>query len=212
MTEPPHATAGRTWRSELFATLLLGLAAVGAGWSAYQAARWSSKQTFALDQANVIRRDATLAQNEAYLVRVIHVGLVTQYLQAVSQRNTAFANFLLDRFPPPLKVAMNAWLATRPLTNPNAPPSPFAMKEYQVPEVAEARRLEEEARKIVSEARHDNEWSDDYILVTVPFAIVSLFSGLSTKFLMPGIRTAILTMAFVVFCAAVAALAFMPVG
>jgi hypothetical protein len=206
------AAGGRLWRTEFFATLLLGLAAVGAGWSAYQAARWSGNETLALDQANDVRREAALVQTRAYLIRVIHVGLFTQYLQAVSQHNTTLTNLLFERFPPPLKFAIKAWLATKPLKNPNAPPTPFSMHEYQIPEDAEARRLEEEARKIGSEARHDGETSENYILVTVPFAIVSLFSGLSTKFATPGIRTAIVAMAFIVSLVAAIALAFMPVS
>jgi hypothetical protein len=48
--------------------------------------------------------------------------------------------------------------------------------------------------------------------MTVFFAIVSLFSGLSTKFLLPGIRTAIVAMAFLVFLTAAIALAIMPVS
>ena len=151
-------------------------------------------------------------QNRAYLIRVIHVGLFATYVQAISQNNTALANFLLKRFPSPLKTAVNAWLATKPLTNPDAPSSPFAMKEYQVPEDAEARRLEEQGNQLTGEARHENETSDNYVLMTVFFAIVSLFSGLSTKFLLPGIRTAIVAMAFLVFLTAAIALAFMPVS
>lgn len=188
------------------------MAAVGAGWAAYQAARWSSRQTFTLDRAWRVRRDAATVENKAYLIRVIHVGLFANYVQAISQNNTAFANFLLKRFPPSLKTAVNAWLATRPLKNPDAPSSPFAMKEYQVPEDAEAKRLEEQGNQLTAEARHENEISDKYVLMTVFFAIVSLFSGLSTKFMTLGIRTAIVVMAFVVFCAAAVAMAFMPVS
>jgi hypothetical protein len=203
---------GRLWRSELIATLLLGLAAVGAGWAAYQAARWGSDQTFPLDRVNRARREATLIQNKANLLRVIDVGMFISYAQAVSQGNKLLANFLLERFRPPMKTAVRAWLATKPLQNPDAPPSPFVMKEYRLQEDEDARRLEEEAEQILSAAQRENKISDNYVLVTVPFAIVSLFCGLSTKFWVPGIRTAVVTMAFIVFVGAVVALLFMPVS
>jgi glucan phosphoethanolaminetransferase (alkaline phosphatase superfamily) len=86
------------------------------------------------------------------------------------------------------------------------------MKEYRLQEEADAQRLEEEADQILSAAQRENQISDNYVLVTVPFAIISLFCGLSTKFWVPGIRTAIVTMAFVVFVGAVFALFFMPVS
>jgi hypothetical protein len=211
MTEPPHATGGRLWRLELIATLLLGLSAVGAGWTAYQAARWSSDQTFTLDRANRVRRQATLLQNKANLLRVVDVGMFIGYAQAVSQGNNLLANFLLERFRPPMKAAVRAWIATKPLKNPDAPPSPFVMKEYRLQEEVDVHRLEEEAEQALGEARRENRTADNYILVTVPFAIVSLFSGLSTKFMLPGIRTAIVAMAFTIFVGAVVVLFFMPV-
>ncbi len=209
---PESAGGGRLWRMELAATLLLGLAAVGAGWAAYQAALWGSNQTFSLDRANRIRRQATILQEKAYLLRVIDVGMFTTYAQAVSQNNEVLAKFLLDRFRPPMKVAVNAWLATRPLKNPDAPPSPFAMKEYRLPEEEEVRRLEQQAHQAVAEAQVQNRTSDNYVLMTVFFAIVSLFSGLSTKFWTPGIRAAIVVMAAAVFVGATVALVFMPVS
>jgi hypothetical protein len=211
MTEPPQAPRGRLWITELIATLLLGLAAVGAGWAAYQAAMWSSEQTFTLDSVNRIRREVAVTQNKAYLLRVIDVGMFINYMQAITQKNRGQADFLLARFRPPMKVAVNAWLATDPLKNPKAPPSPFAMSEYRLPEDAEVGRLEEEALKGLKEARNQNRTGDNYILMTVPFAIVSLFCGLSTKFWTPGIRTAIVAMAFVIFLGAAVVLALMPV-
>jgi hypothetical protein len=207
-----EAAGGRMWRTELIATLLLGLAAVGAGWAAYQAARWSSDQTFTLDRANQIRRKASVVQEKAYLLRVIDVGLFATFAQAVSENNRLLANFLLQRFRPPMKAAVDAWLATRPLKNPNAPPTPFVMREYRLPEDEEARKLEHQAHQLVVEAQRQDQNSDNYVLMTVPFAIVSLFSGLSTKFWTPGIRTAIVAMAAVVFLGAAVVVAFMPVS
>ena len=209
---PEPVSGGRLSWMELIATALLGLSAVGAGWAAYQAARWGTEGLFALERANRVRRDAALVQNKANLLRVIDVGMFINYSQAISQQNTLLADFLFKRFRPPMKAAVSAWLATKPLRNPDAPLSPFVMREYRLPEDEEGRRLDEEGRQIVSEAQREDLTSDTYVLVTVPFAIVSLFCGLSTKFILPGIRTVVVVMASVVFVGAVVVLFFMPVS
>jgi hypothetical protein len=202
----------RAWWTELIATFLLGAAAVGAGWAAYQSALWNSDSLFTIDRSAVLRRKAGLMENKSFQLRMVDVGMFTSYVHALSQNDTAFAEFVRKRFRPPMKVAVEAWLATKPLRNPNAPPSPFAMKEYQLPEDDEAKRLNAEGEVVLAQARAQNRIADDYVLVTVPFAIVSLFSGLSTKFNSRGMRTAIVAMALAFFILAIVRLVAMPVS
>jgi hypothetical protein len=45
------------------------------------------------------------------------------------------------RFRPQFRVAFNAWMATDPLTNPNAPPGPTYMPQYKQPAQAQANAL-----------------------------------------------------------------------
>jgi hypothetical protein len=202
----------RMWWTELIATFLLGAAAVGAGWAAYQSALWNSDSLFTIDQSAVLRRKAGLMENRGYQMRMADLGMFTVYMQAVTQNNKELSLFVLKRFRPPMKVAVDAWLATDPLRNPDAPSSPFAMKAYHLPEDDEARQLHEQGEKVLAQARVQNRTADDYVLITVPFAVVSLFSGLSTKFSSRGIRMAIVAMALAFFIGAVIALASMPVS
>lgn len=205
-------TRQKDWWIEFAATLLLGLAAVGAGWAAYQAARWSGEQLFALNRSTALGRNAAALQNKAYLLRVVDVGMFTMYLQAIAQNQKMAAQFLFERFRPPLKTATEAWLATNPLQNPKAPRTPFIMEQYRLPEDQQALRGEQQAEEQIKKAQVANERSDNYVLMTVPFAVVSLFSGISTKFLQAGMRTMIVIMAFVIFVVAAVTLAFMPVA
>jgi hypothetical protein len=210
---PGHErTPGRFWWLELAATLLLGLAAVATGWAAYQSARWGGAQTFSLERAEEIRRLTVTTQNKAYLLRVIDVGMFISWAQAYSQKNESLQNFLMQRFRPPMKKAVQAWLATEPLKTPGAPPSPFAMKLYRLPEDGQVEQLQQQESEAVQRARSQNKTSDNYVLVTVAFAFVSLFSGLSSKFASPGIRTAVVAMAAVIFFGGVVALVLMPVA
>jgi hypothetical protein len=94
---------------------------------------------------------------------------------------TTVSGFLFTRFRPEFRVAMDAWLATRPLTNPDAPATPFAMEEYQVAEAIEAERLQQEAEDKVAEAQAADRNDDRYVLSTLIFAAIFLFAGLSTK-------------------------------
>jgi hypothetical protein len=202
----------RIWQTDLVATILLGLAAVGAGWAAYQSATWNSEAFFTTDRADVVRRQSALAENRVLVRRVMDVGLFTTYLQALNRHDTAFARFLFQRFPPELNAATTAWLATKPLKNAVAPPSPFAMREYRFAEDEEARRLNDEGQQILARAREENKTSDHYVLVTVPFAVTSLFAGISSKFRPPAIQRAIVAMGLLAFVGAVVALLLMPVA
>jgi hypothetical protein len=76
---------------------------------------------------------------------------------------------------------MDAWLATRPLINPEAPPTPFAMDEYQVAEESEANRLQQLADEKAAHAHAADNNDDKYVLSTILFAGIFLFAGLSTK-------------------------------
>ncbi len=201
----------RSWQTDFVATLLLGLAAVGAGWAAYQSATWNSEALFTLDHADVVRRKSAYAENRGMLRRVLDVGLFTTYLEAVNRHDDAFARFLFQRLRQPLQTATTAWLATKPVQNSAAPPSPFAMKEYHLAEDDEARRLEAEGEQILARARLENTRADQYVLVTVPFAVASLFAGISAKFRPPAIQRAIVAMGLVAFAGAAVALMLLPV-
>jgi hypothetical protein len=200
----------RMWWTELTATLLLGLAAVGAGWSAYQSASWSRAQTFSLYRVADARFRASMLQNRAYLLRITDIESFTAYAQAVSQNDVTGANFIFQRFRPVMKAAVTAWLATRPLQNPAAPSNPLSMKEYRLTEEDESQRINKQADQVFHEAQLASGISDRYVPMVVVFALVTLFCGFSPKFWSPGMRMAINAMALCVFVAALVVLTGLP--
>jgi|SRR5271163_2286904 len=117
---------------EIVATLLLAFATVGSAWSAYQAKRWGGVQMFRMVAANGARSEAVRLSDKASQLTSIDVSMFLQYAAAVSSHQQQLSDFILQRFRPEMKVAVDAWLATHPLKNPDAPPSPFAMKEYSL--------------------------------------------------------------------------------
>ena len=77
--------------------------------------------------------------------------------------------------------AWNAWLALDPLNNPDAPSTPLLMPEYEALNAAETAALEEEAGRLFEQGQDANEKGDNYVLVTVLFAVALFFSGISTS-------------------------------
>lgn len=184
---------------EILTALLLSLATIASAWCAYQATRWSGVQTIAFSQASAARIEAVQLSNQANQLTAIDVGLFTQYVTAMSEGNTQLANYLRARFRSEFAVAFDAWIATSPLTNPDAPKTPFQMKQYVVAQAVQAQRREQEAQTDTQKATAANQISDNYVLVVVIFALVLFFAGTGDKFKSLRLREGIFMFAAIVF-------------
>ncbi len=125
--------------------MLLAFAAVATAWSSYQANRWNGETTKATGRVNALRIDAARAQGLAQAQTQVDIAMFIQWVNATATDEPELADFYLARFRPEFRPAFDAWLATDPLTNPDAPPTPFAMDEYQLQAQADAERLDAEA-------------------------------------------------------------------
>ena len=135
------ADTGRS-RVELVATVLLAVATVATAWSGYQSTRWNGEQAKAGGRANALRIESAKAAGLANTQSGVDVATFTQWANAYSLRQTELADFYFKRFRPEFKPAVDAWVATRPLKNPAAPPTPFAMPQYRLAARAQADQLE----------------------------------------------------------------------
>lgn len=198
-------------RLEIFSAVLMSLATVATAWSAYQATLWGGIQTFLLADATKAGRVSSLKSTEANLRRFADGVILMEYLGYFLQGQHDMADFYFKRLRPELKVAVESWLAMNPLQNPEAPPHPMAMKEYVVRQALEVEEFEKEAYARRTEAERANKISDNYIMVTVLFAIVLFLGGIATKFELPTVRLALLILAAVVFCGSVGVLCTFPV-
>ena len=61
----------------------------------------------------------------------IDVALFTQWVDAYARDETELAAFYRKRFRAEFQPAFDAWVATKPRTNPRAPLSPFVMPRVQ---------------------------------------------------------------------------------
>jgi hypothetical protein len=99
--------------------------------------------------------------------------------------DTPAQKFYGSRFRPESRAAIAAWLKLDPLHNPNAPSSPFEMKEYRLGSSLDAKRAEGLAASAFERATSATRDSDQFLLLTVIFATVAFFGGMSTKFRFP---------------------------
>jgi hypothetical protein len=76
---------------------------------------------------NAASLKAAQAQRLALAAKQVDLALFTQWVDAYSLKRTALADFYFRRFRREFRPAVLAWLKTRPLTNPSAPLTPFAM-------------------------------------------------------------------------------------
>ncbi len=196
---------------EFFGALVLSVATVATAWCAYQAALWGGDESKFYFEASAAQVEAAQLENKALQRISFQAGIFVEYVAALSQDNQVLADFLYRRFPPELKAATDAWLAEDPLNNPEAPPSPFDMPRYRLPEQDAAEQTDQLVIQKFNEAGEADEHADNYVLLTVIFAMVLFFSGISGKFQWRVIDAAVLAFGVVVLLGGLVLLVQMPV-
>ena len=199
-------------RLELVATALLALATVATAWSGYQSTRWNGEQAKAGARANALRIESTKAAGLANTETEIDVASFTQWVNAYALKQTTLTDFYFKRFRKEFRPAVDAWVATRPLKNPNAPLTPFALPQYRLQARAETARLEAEAGIFAAQAGRNIQRASNYVLCFVLFASALFFAGMSAKLTSPRLRLAMLVIGCVVFVCTLLWIATSPVS
>jgi hypothetical protein len=199
-------------RLEVAAAVLLSVAAVATAWSSYQATRWNGEQAKAAALANAARISAARAQGLAQSETQVDVATFTQWVNAYAQGDTRLADFYFKRFRKEFAPAVSAWLATKPLKNPDAPLTPFAMAQYRLAATAEAERLDATAEAGTSAALRNIQRSSNYVLDVVLFAVSLFFAGISARLEAPRLRLALLVVGWAIFLGTVTWMATFPVS
>lgn len=206
-----EAPRSRNWQ-EVLVTVLLVVAALGTSWSSYQATRWNGEQATAASRTNAIRIEAARAQGLAEAQSQVDVATFIAWVDADRGGDEELADFYLDRFRPEFRDAFDAWMATDPLTDPEAPPSPFAMSEYGVTADSAAAELDAQAEASAAEVRQDIQRASNYVLTVVLYAVVLFFAGVSTRIGSRRLRWVLTGAGGVVLVGAIAWIATFPVS
>ena len=208
----PAASERSVRRLEVVATVLLSVAAVATAWSSYQATRWNGEQARASSRTNAIRIEAARAQGLAEAQTEVDVATFTQWIDAYALERTELADFYFKRFRAEFKPAVDAWIATKPLTNANAPLTPFVMPQYKLAAAAEAEQLDAEAEVSSATVRRNIQRASNYVLAVVLFAVSLFFAGMSTKLSDMRLRAIALAVGCVVFLGTAIWIATSPVS
>ena len=198
---PPDAGAAyaqrRSDRLEMLFTLIMAMAAIATAWAGFESSKWGGVQSQLNTQAGAQRVQANRLFAEAGQLRSLDAIVFTQWLSAlnieiqadpgafpaqgyVPREGTASA-FLYARFRQEFRPAFDAWLAQRPLRNPDAARTPLEVPEYRLASQAEAERLLAEAEAKAARALELSQVSENYTLVSVMFALVLFFVAVGNK-------------------------------
>ena len=213
MASPAEETARRSreWQEGL-ATVLLVLAAVATSWSSYQATRWNGEQAAAAGRTNAVRIEASRADGLADAQTQVDVATFIAWVEADRTGDTRLASIIQDRFRDEFRPAFDAWTATAPLTNPDAPPTPFAMDEYQLRSQQQADELDARAEASAAEVRDNIQRASNYVLTVVLYAVALFFAGMSTRVSAPRLRWVLTLAGCAVFLGTLGWIATFPVS
>jgi len=196
---------------EILTGVILALVAVCTAWSVYQAARWAGVQSMRMASGSARRVESTRASTLAGQQTMVDIGLFTNWVNAYVEENEELSQFYLGRFRPEFRPAFDAWVATQPRFNPDAPSSPFVMPEYKLAAQEEADDLEAQANALVAEGSAALQTNNEYVLTTVFLASVLFFATLSMRMHSPSVKAAVLLMALIMLLVSIYRLISLPV-
>ena len=195
---------------EPVAALLMALATLGTAWCSFESAAWTRKSNRLMNEFNALERKAGLLTMQGMQHATIHTGMFMQVLAAQQQGNEKLVSFYVERFPPDVRKAYDAWLAQKPFENPNADPHPFVPNLYEVRGTREAAEATAKAATSLQASRNASSVSGQYLANTVLFATVLFFASASGKFEQRRVRVVAFAFAVAVFLFAVVRTVMLP--
>jgi hypothetical protein len=213
-------------RIELIATIVMAAAAILTAWAAFQSSKWGGIQAIEFSQANAARIESTRAETRAGQLRVVDVDVFLDWTAAVAAEVEAgtttigeggyqpgedtLSRFYYDRMRDEFKPALEDWLDTRPLQNPDAPETPFQMDSYRLADLAAAEERLAEASEHSEAALAANQNSDNHVLTAVALALALFFAGVSSKLTDERNRVVAITLSVVIFLGSAIVLIALP--
>ncbi len=175
-------------RLSIAEAVLLSIVALVAAWSGFAAAKWSTESRVHLAESATARSKASRADLESMALRNFDSSTFNAWFAAYTAGNEQAMAIAERRFRPQFRVAFDSWRATKPETNPNAPPGPTYMPQYRQPGLARATALDERADEAFAAGSDAGATADDYVRTTVVLAVVLFLVGISTQFPLRSVR------------------------
>ena len=201
----------RKW-VEPVAALLMALATLSTAWCSFESAAWTRKSNRLMNEFNTLERKAGVLTIQGMQQTTIHTAMFMQALAAHQAGNDKLVNFYVERFPPELRKAYDAWMAQNPFENPNADPHPFVARLYETPGTREAAEATAKAANSQQQAGAAGSISGQYLANTVLFAAVLFFANAASRFKQRRVRVIAFGFAVAVFLFAVVRTLMLPLS
>jgi hypothetical protein len=182
---------------EILEALLLAVVAVVTAWSGYESARWDGRNALYYGQASKVRAQANQLATLGGQQKILDVGTFNTWIDAIASGHPRVAVLYVQRFSPEYRVAFDAWLQTKPLHNPHAPPGPSYMPQYHNHLLERAAVLDAQATALFEQGTAARETGDDYVRTTVILASVLFLVAISQRFEIRQARLGLLGVALV---------------
>ena len=191
---------------------MLAVIIVAIAWCSYQSTLWNGIQTFKLRDVNSNSLKFVLKSLQQGQYSMVDAMTFIEYINALHDKKQELSDFYFERFRPDMKAAVQAWLETDPLNNPNAPPHPFAMSQYNRTFALEAQQFAKESELKLEEAQQANKNSDNYVLVTVIYSSVLFIGGILGRIFARQVRLILLITGLGISFVATIIVIFMPIA
>jgi hypothetical protein len=197
---------------EVACAIVLALTTMSSAWCAYQSKLWSGVQGSQGGAAGDAVQKAAENRLLAGEIRAMEAAIFVRFVDTKIEGKDQVADFLVSRLLPDTREALAAWWAMKPLTNREAPRTPFLMPQYKQKQTEEAKQQEQRAAELNAEARAAGRNSDTYVLLTVLFASVLFFGGIAGTFESDRLRRTVLAIALALFLVTFSVLMTMPIS
>jgi len=208
-SEHGEASGQERWVT-IVEAVLLAVVAVLAAWSGYASAKWGTESSLTLARASAARTVASRSNLDALESRNFDSSTFNAWFTAFIAGDEKGQELAIRRFRPEFDAAFQAWRATNPETNPDAPKGPTYMPEYEQPALDKATELDAKADELYAEGAKDGSTADDYVRTTVFLASVLFLVGISGHFRVRSARYGLVAVGAGILIVAVALLIAAP--
>jgi hypothetical protein len=173
---------------ETAAAVLMAVSSLATAWCSFEASRWSGRGAKSAAQAESLERKASLLRLDGLQHKAVHLQVFMEYIAARFAGNAALERFYVDRFPPDVRKAYDAWIADKPFENPAAAPHPFVPPYYETRGAREMETALSESAEAKERAGTAGAASGSYLTNTVMLATVVFFVGITARLTSPRLR------------------------
>lgn len=184
--------------TELAAVLILSFAALLSSYSTFQSELWDGEQTAHYTRTEQLRTEASKAKTVMLQFESVDVMVFAQWADAYARGEVALERFYRTRFRPVFRESFERWIALKPLSNPAAPPTPFAMPGYDREARMKADSGELKADRLFKAGERANAISDKYGQANVILAMALFLGGIVQAFNSFRLRVALLCVAAII--------------